>query len=304
MSYKAFISYSHAVDGRLAPALQHGLHRIAKPWYRRRTMRVFRDQTNLAASPGLWTSIEAALRESDFFLYLASPAAAQSPWVSREVDWWIQNRSLQTFLIVLTDGSIAWDQITGRLVAAETTALPARLEGLFPEEPLYTDVRWARSVDHLSLRHSQFRAAVLDLAATLLGRPKDELDGDDVRQNRRTRQIVGTVIVTLGVLLVVAIVAAYLATQQSRLASSRALGARSEALLGTDPELSLLLAREAVRMTPDEQAEFALRHAFANSPQRTIHHAPRGRTVVASFAGPNLVIAAEAGKVPSAWSVL
>jgi hypothetical protein len=29
----AFISHSHAVDGRLAPALQAGLHRFVKPWY-------------------------------------------------------------------------------------------------------------------------------------------------------------------------------------------------------------------------------------------------------------------------------
>jgi hypothetical protein len=83
MRYKAFISYSHAADGKLAPALQQALHRIAKPWYRLRTMRVFRDQTNLATSPGLWTEIENALRDSEFFIYLASPAAAQSLWVQK-----------------------------------------------------------------------------------------------------------------------------------------------------------------------------------------------------------------------------
>lgn len=85
MRYKAFISYSHAADGKLAPAIQRALHRIAKPWYRLRTMRVFRDQTNLATSPGLWTSIESALKEAEFFVYLASPTAAQSPWVQKEV---------------------------------------------------------------------------------------------------------------------------------------------------------------------------------------------------------------------------
>lgn len=31
--YRAFISYSQAADGRLAPALQSGLQRLAKPWY-------------------------------------------------------------------------------------------------------------------------------------------------------------------------------------------------------------------------------------------------------------------------------
>ena len=59
--YKAFISYSHAVDGKLAPALHGALHRFAKPWYRPRALRVFHDQTSLAANPGLWSSIQAAL---------------------------------------------------------------------------------------------------------------------------------------------------------------------------------------------------------------------------------------------------
>src|SRR5258708_3288046 len=110
MSFAAFISYSHAADGKLAPAVQQGLHRIAKPWYRLRTMRVFRDQTNLGANPRLWNSIESALRESEFFIFMASPAAAQSIWVQKEVAWWLANRSEQKFLIALTEGEIAWDE--------------------------------------------------------------------------------------------------------------------------------------------------------------------------------------------------
>jgi hypothetical protein len=69
MSYKAFLSCSHAAMASWRRPFQHALHRIAKPWYRLRTMRVFRDQTNLGTSPGLWPSIESALREAEF-LYL------------------------------------------------------------------------------------------------------------------------------------------------------------------------------------------------------------------------------------------
>jgi hypothetical protein len=36
MTFDGFISYSHAADGRLAPAVQRGLHRLAKPWHVRR----------------------------------------------------------------------------------------------------------------------------------------------------------------------------------------------------------------------------------------------------------------------------
>ena len=84
MIYKAFISYSHAADGRLAPALQTALHRFAKPWYRLRAVRVFRDKTPLAATPALWPSIEKALAQSDYVILLASPEAAASEWVQRE----------------------------------------------------------------------------------------------------------------------------------------------------------------------------------------------------------------------------
>ena len=91
--YRGFISYSHAADERLAPALQSGLHRFAKPWYRLRAMRVFRDKTGLAVTPELWGSIQKALEDADYFILLASPQAAQSKWVEQEVDWWLRNRS-------------------------------------------------------------------------------------------------------------------------------------------------------------------------------------------------------------------
>jgi WD40 repeat protein len=303
MGFKAFISYSHAADGKLAPAVQRALHRIAKPWYRIRTMRVFRDQTNLAASPGLWTSIEAALEQAEFFLYMASPQAAQSPWVQKEIAWWLSNRSPQTFLILLTDGQIAWSSTAADWDWSTTTAWPAQAVHAFPEEPLYTDLRWARKEEQLSARHSQFRAAILDLAATLLNRPKDELDGEDVRQYRRTRRIAGLAIVTLAVLFIAAASAAYLATQQSRLATSRALGARSEALLPTNPELALLLAREAVSVQADEQAVFALRQAFVRNPLRVFHQASSGTDLVAAFASADAVVVADPDKGASIWSI-
>lgn len=79
--YNGFISYSHAADGALAPALQRGLQRFAKPWYRARALSIFRDDTSLTATPHLWTSIQQALDDSEFFILLASPDAAASPWV-------------------------------------------------------------------------------------------------------------------------------------------------------------------------------------------------------------------------------
>ena len=50
-----------------------------------RTMEVFRDETSLAASPGLWPAIQAALDASRWFVLLASPEAARSEWVGKEI---------------------------------------------------------------------------------------------------------------------------------------------------------------------------------------------------------------------------
>ena len=49
MAYDGFISCSHAADGLLAPRLQTGLQRFAKPWWKRRAVRIFRDEASLAA---------------------------------------------------------------------------------------------------------------------------------------------------------------------------------------------------------------------------------------------------------------
>jgi hypothetical protein len=54
--YDGFISYSHAADDLLAPRLQAGLQRFAKPWWKRRVLRIFRDESSLSANPHLWSA--------------------------------------------------------------------------------------------------------------------------------------------------------------------------------------------------------------------------------------------------------
>ena len=108
--YKAFLSYSHAADDKLAPALQRGIQRLGKPWYRRPVVRVFRDETSLSANPSLWSSIEHAVELCEYFLLMASVESAVSPWVRREVAWWLEHRSIERLLIIVTDGEIVWDQ--------------------------------------------------------------------------------------------------------------------------------------------------------------------------------------------------
>ena len=254
MKYNAFISYSHAADAPLARALQASLHLFAKPWNRLRALRVFRDSSSLAATAELWPSIVAALGESEFFLLMASPQSAGSKWVQKEIDWWCEHRSLDRLLIVLTGGELAWDDASGALDPAGCSAISQQLRARFKAEPLWVDLRWAKNPERLTLRDSQFRQAVLDLAAPLHGKPKDDLDGDDVRQFRRTTHLRRFVIAALLVLTTASMAAAVYALKQrneairqSQVALARQLAAQSDLLRERNEiDLSVNLASEAV----------------------------------------------------------
>ena len=128
-AYAAFISYSRAVDGRLAPRLQSALERFGKPWYRLRAIRVFRDDASLSANPGLWSSLTGALERAEYFVLLASPGSAASEWVNREVEYWLAHRDRARLLLVLTEGEIAWDEHAADFDWARATAVPRALVG-------------------------------------------------------------------------------------------------------------------------------------------------------------------------------
>ena len=165
MFYNGFISYSHAADGKLAPALQSGLHRFAKPWYRLRALHIFRDKTNLSVNPTLWSSIKAALDQSDWFILLASAEAAASIWVDREIEYWLERHPAARILMVLTEGTITWDVNAQAFDASNSSAVPRRMLRAFAEEPLYLDLEWSRDETDLSLSHPRFRDAVAEIAS-------------------------------------------------------------------------------------------------------------------------------------------
>jgi hypothetical protein len=62
LSFDGFISYQHDTrQADIARALQRALHQFAKPWYRLRAVRLYRDETSQAAHPDLWSVIVQAL---------------------------------------------------------------------------------------------------------------------------------------------------------------------------------------------------------------------------------------------------
>ena len=255
-AYAAFISYSHSADGKFAPALQSGLQQFARPWNRLRAIRVFRDQTGLAVTPALWSSIVSALDSSEYFLLLASPQAARSHWVDQEVRHWLSQPRADRLLIVVTEGNMVWDVAARGPDQSRTDVLPPSLCHA-TEEPLWLDLRWAKASEHLSLQNPSWREAVADLSSTLRGIPKDQLIGEDVRQHARATRfrraaITGLALlaVALGAAAVIALQQRDFAREQARIALARQLAAQAELIRTQQPErlpLALLMASEAVR---------------------------------------------------------
>lgn len=297
--YKAFISYSHAADDKLAPVLQSALHRFAKPWYRLRVLRIFRDKTGLSANPKLWSSIEKALLESEYFILMASPESVKSTWVQREIETWLKIGSIDRLFIVLTGGDILWDNTKKDFDWGKTTALPKNLSNTFEEEPNYVDLRWAKIEEDISLNHPDFRNAVADISAALHNKPKDELFGEDVRQHRKIRRLTWSVVVTLLILTITAIVTAYLAVQQKneaerqrRIALARQLTAQAELafLKPGSRALPILLAAESMKLFPTFEADQFLRRSLALCPRPIGRIDTKANTVVFSPDGRYLAV--------------
>jgi WD40 repeat protein len=278
MSYDAFVSYSHTADNIPAAALQAALHRFAKPWYKLRAVHIFRDQTNLAINPALWSSIRDALDQSLFFILLASPEAAASAWVAKEAEYWIGRNGPSHILIVLTGGALKWNHSAAAFTSEDTNALPPCLLRAFPEEPLYLDLRWVRNgAPRLSMREPRFHEAVLELASTLHNRPKDELDGTDIRLQRETRLLAASGLIVILLIALFALRQTRLGRDESIQNRAASLAANSRKVLADNPDRAgeaALLAVESNRLAPSFEGNQALRAAVSLLPAAAQFYAP------------------------------
>jgi WD40 repeat protein len=291
--YNAFISYSHAADLHSAAAVQQGLQRLARPWYRRRALRVFRDESELTATPSLWTTITGALDESDAFVLMASPEAARSRWVEQEIARWRESHGMDRFFIVMTGGEIAWDHERGDFDWSRTDCLPAALRGAFVEEPLFVDLRFVRGEETADLRHPRLRAAVARLAAGLRGVTVDDLISEDVRLHRRALRLAWSAVATLVLVTAAAVTGGVLALRardeagRARLeAEGRAVTANARRLalqsvvsdrVEQQPDLGLLLALQSLKVEPSFIAYRSLLSSLAGMSEVEVYLRAGGR---------------------------
>ena len=277
MTYAAFISYSRE-DADLAAGIQRGLQQFAKPWYRIHALSIFRDKTDLYGTV-LGSAIEEALLDSRYLILLGSPASAQSEWVTREVEYWLNNKNANRIIIVAAKGKLSWDKTRNDFDWNITDCVPRRLSGKFQEEPLYIDLRGFNEEPNLD--NESFKGHICDLAAPLHGKSQEALAGEAARQHRSTMRLATGTGLIIAVLLATAVFVYFMAEEQrdlkeeaSNLEAARQLVEDANSVRTDHPDLlarSVLLAAEAARLEPSLlDANSALRAAMSLFPKELI----------------------------------
>jgi WD40 repeat protein len=267
--YWAFISYSHK-DAAEARWLRRNIEAYRIPDNllkdgrtpkgepapkRKRFSPIFRDRDELPASADLGEAIEDALVASRYLIVICSPNSAQSKWVNREVEIFIQLGRSDRIFPYLVDSETGLRGIVRRFILklirtfthiGDSQPEVRSAQEHFPpalkdQEPLAADAR--RKGDG---RHN----AKLKLLAGMLGVGFDALKQRD-RQQRARRFRLG-VAVALVLVTVFSILALY-AEDQRRESEAQVMGRISLGLANeakedvtTHPQRSLLTAIEAV----------------------------------------------------------
>ena len=278
--YDLFISHSRRLDARIAESLQRGIESFAKPWWRPRSLRVFRDVSSLSANPNLWSSIETALARTRFLVLLASPEAAASPWVRRELQWWLEHRAPDSLFIAVTAGHVPWSEDTTPVGQPTTSCMPEFILTHYASAPRWVDLRALRSEQQISRHNPALLDAIADIGAAVRGIDKDQLVGEHIRQHRRVLRVATAAVVLLTLLTVATVIASVLfagqrntarrqrdiARQQRDLAVSRQLIDDSESLATSNAPVAKLESLAAWRIHPTNEARYAMLLA-ASRPQ-------------------------------------
>ena len=179
-SYIAFISYKHTPRDA---ALAKQVHTLIENYVIPRSLRkgskklgvVFRDEEELPISSDLTESICAALDVSRYLIVICSPEAKESPWVAREINYFLRNHDVRDVFVVLADGE------PRDVFPFELTHVPDKSTGKYVEiEPLAMDVR----ADSITASLKKARIHIKKLYAGMLGCSYDSLV-----QREKTRRL-------------------------------------------------------------------------------------------------------------------
>ncbi len=291
--FDAFIAAA-ASERHVANGITKGLRHIGRRPGRLRALRVYTPAADDSESTG-------ALDRSRYVIAVLSPAAASSARVDGQLAHWLQRHQLDRLLLVLADGQLLWDPEHRRFDPSTSDAAPAALtqHGSLPDEPFYIDVSGDAPWDP---GEPVFRDKVTSLAAPLHGKPKDQLAGDDIREQRRFRRLRAAAALGMAVLLVASVIAGITALHKRRDADAARDRATAQRL---DVEAHGMLA--GTRPGGDARAfqELLAAHALAPGDDGPLLHAAAVRATTAKIIPTgakvnDVVISPDGGRIASA----
>jgi len=168
MRYDAFLSYSRQ-DAVIARKIQEFLETYRPPDSSggKKRLRIFRDDSDLTASPSLRESISEAIRLSECLVILCSPSSVDSQFVSMEIQLFRAAHGDKRMYLILIDGEPE-EAIPGRLLSND-------------DPPLYVDLR------HQKSQKLGFERQMLRVVAGLLQQPLDALVKRNEARRRKSR---------------------------------------------------------------------------------------------------------------------
>ena len=188
--YIAFISYRHA---ELDSAIAKTLHSLIEQYRIPRGIRkdgearlgvVFRDQEELHAASDLSSEIQTALNSTEYLIVICSKNSVESPWVTREVDHFLQNHDRSQVFTVLASGEPM------EVFPPQLTRTP---DGE-PIEPLAVDIR----SDTIAGSRKKLKKELPRLISAILQCPYDALVmREQKRKNRRVLSIASGIMAIL-----------------------------------------------------------------------------------------------------------
>ena len=290
--YDAFISYSHAGERALAIEIQDALKRFDLPWYQRRALEIFRDDTALSVEPELWPSITANLDRSTWFVLIASPHSAQSIWVGREIDHWLTTQGSDGIVVVVATGDYRYDPEFQRFDPVADDAIHPVLQAAVVTDPIVVDLRGLVTRGAVDESDPRFRLAVAPIAARLRDTDPETLLARDTARRRRITLALRVAVILLGAFAAAAIVAGLvaragqseaaasrdeavasqeIAEAQARTATSQALAAAATSTASGDGALALLVAAHAYDLEPTDETAAVLGQQLTNDTIRFLH---------------------------------
>jgi WD40 repeat protein len=155
------------------------------------------------------------------------------------------------------------------------------------------------------LREPRFHEAILQLAATLHNRPKDELDGADIRNQRHARFLAACALIAILLASIFAFRQTRVSQEESLQNLAASLAANSAKVLSDSPDRvreAALLAIESNRINPSFEGNSSLRAAVSLLPAGAQFYRPessdpaeRVRDVAFSRDGATLAVARDDG---------